>query len=80
MPYLKLRVRCFHINVLNVLAPTEDKTDDLKDSFFEKLECVFDIFPKYHMKIVLGDFSGKVGKETLLNWQVDMKIECNWYG
>jgi hypothetical protein len=26
---------------------------------------VFDKFPKYHMKILLGDFSAKVGKEEI---------------
>jgi hypothetical protein len=38
--------------VLNVHAPREDKIDDLKDSFYEEPEHVFDKFPKYHMKIV----------------------------
>jgi hypothetical protein len=35
----------------------------VKDSFYEELECVFDKFPKYHMKILLGDFNVKVGRE-----------------
>jgi len=26
--------------VMNVHAPTEDKSDDTKDSFYEELECV----------------------------------------
>jgi endonuclease/exonuclease/phosphatase family metal-dependent hydrolase len=26
---------------------------------------VFDKFPKYHMKILLGDFNAKVGKENI---------------
>jgi hypothetical protein len=30
--------------VLNVHAPTEDKTDDVKDSFYEELERVFHKF------------------------------------
>jgi exonuclease III len=54
-----------HIIVLNVHAPTGDKTDDVKDSFYEELERVFDKFRKYHMKILLGDFSAKVGKEDI---------------
>jgi hypothetical protein len=36
--------------------------DDLKDSFYKKLECVFN---KYHMKIVLGDLIAKAGKEEI---------------
>jgi hypothetical protein len=32
------------LNVLNVHAPTEDKTDNVKDSFYEELERVFGNF------------------------------------
>jgi hypothetical protein len=53
-----------HVIVLNVHAPTEDKTDDVKDSFYEELERVFDKFPKYHIKILL-DFNAKVGREDI---------------
>jgi hypothetical protein len=41
------------------------KTDDLNDSFHEELEHVFDKFPKYHIKILLGDFNAKVGREDI---------------
>jgi hypothetical protein len=37
----------------------------VKDSFYEELEPVFDKFPKYHMKILLGDFYAKVGREDI---------------
>jgi hypothetical protein len=63
MLYIILRGRWYHIILLNVHAPTEDKTDDVKDRFYEELERVFDTFPKYHMKILLGDFNAKVGRE-----------------
>jgi hypothetical protein len=43
--------------VLNVHAPTEDKTDYIRDRFSEELEQVFDKFPRYHMNILLGDFN-----------------------
>jgi hypothetical protein len=29
------------------------------------MERVFDKFPKYHMKILLGDFNAKVGRENI---------------
>jgi hypothetical protein len=38
-----------------VHAPTEDKSDDTRDSFYKELEHVFSQFLKYHMKILLGD-------------------------
>jgi endonuclease/exonuclease/phosphatase family metal-dependent hydrolase len=48
-----------------VHAPTEDKDDDIMDSFYEELEQVFDQFPRYHMKILLGDFNAKEGREDI---------------
>jgi hypothetical protein len=63
--YIILRSRWFHIIVLNVHAPTEDKINDVKDSFYEELECIFDKFPKYHMKILLEDLNAKVGREDI---------------
>jgi hypothetical protein len=65
MSYLILRGRWCHIIVLNVHGPTEDKTDDVKDSFCEELEHVFVKFLKYHTKILLGDFNAKVGREDI---------------
>jgi hypothetical protein len=63
MSYIILRGCWCHIIVLNVQAPTEVKTDNVNDSFYEELERVFDNFPKYHMKILFGDFNTKVGRE-----------------
>jgi hypothetical protein len=37
----------------------------VKNSFYEELDRVFDKFAKYHMKIVLGDFNAKVGREGI---------------
>jgi exonuclease III len=65
MSYIILRGHWCHIIVLNVLAPTEDKTDDVKDSFYEELERMFDKLHKYRMKILLGDFNAKVGREDI---------------
>jgi exonuclease III len=65
MSYIILRGRWCHIIVLNIHAPTDDKTDDVKDSFYEEKENVFDKFLKYHMKILLGDFNAKVGREDI---------------
>jgi hypothetical protein len=37
----------------------------MKGGFYEKLERIFDKFPKCHMKILFGDFSAKVGMEDI---------------
>jgi hypothetical protein len=65
MSYIILRGHWCDISVLNVHAPTEDKTDDVKDSFYNEPKRVFDKFPKYHMKILLGDFNAEVGREDI---------------
>jgi hypothetical protein len=59
--YIVLRGCWCDIIVLTVHAPIEDKSDDSKDSFYEELEQVFDHFPQYHIKIMLGDFNAKLG-------------------
>ena len=46
-------------------APSEEKSDSSKDSFYEELEQIFYHFPKYDMKILLGDFNAKVGRENI---------------
>jgi hypothetical protein len=65
MSYITLKGRWCDIIVLNVHAPTEDKDDDIKVSFYEEIEQVFDKFPRYHMKNLLGDFNAKVGREDI---------------
>ena len=59
---------------LSVHAPSEDKTDDSKDSFYEELEQVFDHFPRYHMKILIGDFNEKWGERIFSNRQLGMRF------
>jgi hypothetical protein len=65
MQYIIIRGHWCDIIVMNVPAPTEDKIDNVKDSFYGELEHVFDKFPKYRMQILLGDFSAKVGREDI---------------
>jgi hypothetical protein len=65
MSYITLNGRWCDIIVLNAHAPTEDKEVVLKDSFYEELEDVFYQFPRYHMKILMGDFNAKVGREDI---------------
>ena len=63
--YIVMTGRWYNIIVLNVHAPSEEKSDESKDRFYEELEQVFDHLPKYHTKILLGDFNAKVGRENI---------------
>jgi hypothetical protein len=58
-----------------VHAPREDKSDDLRDNFYEELEQGFFYhFPKYHIKILLRDFNVEVGKKMFSNRQLGMRV------
>jgi len=63
--YIVMRGHWCNIIVVNVHSLSEEKSDESKDSFYEELEQVFDHFPKYHMKILLGDFNAKLGRENI---------------
>jgi exonuclease III len=65
MPYIILRGRWCEVIVLNVHGPTEDKTDEVNDSFYEEFGPMFDKFSKYHVIILSGDFNVKVGREDI---------------
>jgi hypothetical protein len=51
MSYIVLRGHWCNIIVLNVHAPSEEKSDDSKESFYEELEQFFYHLPKYHMVV-----------------------------
>jgi hypothetical protein len=65
MLYIILRGHWCNNIVLNVHAPCENKGDNVKDSFSEELGHIFDQFPRYDMKILLGDLNAKVGRENI---------------
>ena len=50
LSYIVLRGRWCNIIVLNVHAPSDEKSDDSKDSFYEDLEQVFIIFQSTILK------------------------------
>jgi hypothetical protein len=48
-----------------VYAPPKNKNDDIKDSFYKETGQIFDQFPRYHIKILLGDFNAKIGRKDI---------------
>ena len=55
-------------------APSEEKSYDSKDGFCEELKQVFDRFPNYHMKNLLGDFNEKWRERIFSNRQLGMRF------
>jgi len=48
------------ITVVQVYAPTESASDSEKDSFYEQLQDELNSIPSYDIKLVIGDFNGKI--------------------
>ena len=46
-------------------APTEDKNDTTKDDFYDKLEVLYNRCPRSDIKMLVGDFNAKVGREGI---------------
>jgi exonuclease III len=61
----KLRIKGKYNNIIliNAYAPTEDKTEEIKEQFYEDLQSIVDKVPKSDITILLGDVNGKLGKE-----------------
>ena len=44
---------------------SKEKCDYSNGSFYDEFDHVFHIFPNYHIKILLGDSSAKLGTEDI---------------
>jgi hypothetical protein len=71
---ITLKGRWCDIIVVNVHSPSEDKDDDIKDSFYEQIERLFDQLPVYHMKILLGEFNPKLGRGNIFQPTIVRKV------
>jgi hypothetical protein len=65
MKYIVQRSRLGNTVVLNMHSASMEKSGDSKDSSYAELKQVFDYFPKYYMKILLGGFNAKVGRDNI---------------
>ena len=76
-----IRIRGKMFNITLICAPTEDTDENIKGTFYETLERVFDEAPRHDTKIVLGDFNAKIGKEIVYRPTIGkeraMTTECD---
>lgn len=52
-------------NLIQIYAPTADKSEDLMESFYEDLNTVLKSTKKEDITVIMGDFNAKVGKEKV---------------
>lgn len=63
--YITIAAKWFDITVINGHAPCEDKDEEIKDLFYGELEMTFNLIPRSNIKILIGDYNAKIGKEEL---------------
>jgi len=62
---LTIKEQYFDITFVNGHAPTEEKTQEKKDEFYDNLEHTLNGIPRSRIRIVLEDFNAKLGKENI---------------
>jgi exonuclease III len=67
---LRIRMKFGNMYIINVHAPTEEKAEHEKDTFYQDLDRTVDSLPSNDVKLVLGDFNVKVGMEAEHHWTV----------
>lgn len=65
MSMIRLKGQFYNITIINVHAPSEDKDDNTKNTFYNKLDKAVGKVPKFDMRLIIGDFNGKIGKEII---------------
>ncbi|XP_008183016.1 craniofacial development protein 2-like [Acyrthosiphon pisum] len=58
-----LKGRIFNIGIICCYGPTEDGQDEKKEEFMEELDRAYDDIPRHCIKVLLGDFNAKIGRE-----------------
>jgi exonuclease III len=60
---LRLTGKFFNTTLICIHAPTEEEEETEKNSFYDKLDRVYQKAPTHDIKIIMGDMNAKVGKD-----------------
>ena len=63
--YLRLKTKWFSCTLINVHAPTNEQLEVIKEDFYNLLEQRINQIANLDIKIILGDFNAKTGKENI---------------
>jgi exonuclease III len=69
---LKLKAKWFSCTLINVHAPTNENTVEIKEEFYNLLKQNINQIARSDIKIILGELNAKVGKESVYkthHWQ-----------
>jgi exonuclease III len=63
--YFRLKAKWFSCTLINAHAPTNQKTEEVKEELYNLLQQNINQTVNSDIKIILGDFNAKVGKEDI---------------
>jgi len=63
---LTIKAYWFNLTIISVHVPTEEKTQEEKDDFYDELTNIVDGIPNNRIAVILGDLNAKVGKEKII--------------
>jgi hypothetical protein len=58
-----IRTKLQNMWIINEHAPTEEKEGEIRDDFYQTLEATFDSLQHNDIKVLMGDFNAKIGRE-----------------
>jgi hypothetical protein len=62
---LRIKGKFNNLSIIRLHAPTEEKTNEEKEKFYEDLQTVHNKIPKHDIVKILGDLNTKIGKEDV---------------
>jgi exonuclease III len=62
---LRIKGTFFYTSLISVHAPIEEKEEEKMDEFYDKLSEIYNNLPGHDVKMILGDFNAKIGREGL---------------
>jgi endonuclease/exonuclease/phosphatase family metal-dependent hydrolase len=65
MCWLRIWENFLNYSIINVHAPTEDKSDTEKDAFYDVLRNLYVACPKHDVKLIIGDLNAHIGKKAI---------------
>jgi L-fucose mutarotase/ribose pyranase (RbsD/FucU family) len=77
---LRIKTRFQNMSLINVHAPTEEKEESEKEAFYQKVKGTYGSCPSSDIKIVLGYWNAKVGREDICQGLIgrhSMHLNCN---
>ena len=57
----------FNLTIICAHAPTEEKADEVKEAFYDKLEWAYHKVASNDVKIIMGDMNAKLGRERIFS-------------